>query len=342
MTVSQIRSIPIALFIITFLCVGSISGIKKTHAQVIPTAGPNNINIALTPEHPSPYTDITVKLESFFFRMDLANIVWMENGSRKSGGPGVTTYKTRTGGVGERTEIEAIINIAGYDIMRKSISISPSDIDILWESPDAYVPPFYRGKALPTRESQIRVTAIPVVKNRAGETLRHNNLSYMWKRDRKAAQNDSGFGKTGYTFRNLMLNRNETIDVTITSQDGYTGSGMTTIPIFEPKVLLYQEKDGIVNYLQSLNTGIQPQQSSIGIRAIPFFFSIDKNEGRLGSVDYEWKLGQEILPTNDAENANYLFLESEKPGNARVSVSLKNNRWSFQRASTSAQIRLTR
>jgi len=339
MTVSHIRLIPIALIIITFVCVGYLSGTQKTHAQIIPTAGPNNINIALTPEHPSPYTDITVKLESFFFRMDLANIVWMENGSRKSGGPGVTTFKTKTGGVGERTEIEAIINIAGYDIIRKSISISPSDIDILWESPDTYVPPFYRGKSLPTRESKIRVTAIPVVKNRLGETLRHNNLSYMWKRDRKAAQNDSGFGKTGYTFRNLMLNRNENIDVTISSQDGYTGSGTTTIPIFEPKILLYPEnEEGVVNYLQSLNTRSQTQKFNLGIRAVPYFFAIDP-AGKLGSVSYEWKVGKEIIPAQNKETADSMLLTAYKSGNTPISVSVQNDKWLFQEAKTNTQIR---
>jgi hypothetical protein len=338
MTVSQIRSIPIALIIITFLCVGFISGGKKTHAQVVPTAGPNNINIALTPEHPSPYTDITIKLESFFFRMDLANIIWMENGSRKSGGPGVTTYKTRTGGVGERTEIEAIITIAGYDIMRKSISISPSDIDILWESPDAYVPPFYRGKALPTRESQIRASAIPVIKNRAGETLRHNNLSYKWKRDRKVAQNDSGFGKTGYTFRNLMLNRDEEIIVDITSQDGYTGSGSITIPIFEPKILLYPENEGVTNYLQSLNTGHQTQKLNLGIKAVPYFFAIDPT-GRLGSMSYEWKVGKEIIPALNKETADTMLLTAYKSGNTPISVSAQNDKWLFQEARTNTQIR---
>ncbi len=338
MTVSQIRSIPIALFIITLLCVGYIFGAGKANAQVIPTAGPNNINIALTPEHPSPYTDITVKLESFFFRMDLANIIWMENGSRKSGGPGVTTYKTRTGGVGERTEIEAIITIAGYDIMRKSISISPSDIDILWESPDAYVPPFYRGKALPTRESQIRATAIPVIKNRAGETLRHNNLSYTWKRDRKVAQNDSGFGKTGYLFRNLMLNRDEEIIVDITSQDGYTGSGAITIPIFEPKILLYPENEGVTNYLQSLNTGHQTQKLNLGIKAVPYFFAIDP-AGKLGSMSYEWKVGKEIIPALNKETADTMLLTAYKSGNTPISVSAQNDKWLFQEATTNTQIR---
>jgi hypothetical protein len=341
MTVSQKQSIQIASFFITSLCIGYLLGAQTTHAQVIPTAGPGNIDISITPEHPSPYTDITVKLQSFFFRMDLANIIWMENGVRKSGGPGVTTYKTKTGGVGERTEIEAIINIAGYDMMRKSISISPSDIDILWESPDSYVPPFYRGKALSAREGLLRITAIPVVKNRSGEILRHDNLSYTWKRGLRVAQTDSGFGKTGYTFRNLMLNRNENIIVDIVSQNGYSGSASITIPIFEPKVLLYPQNEGVVNYLQSLNMGTRPQRSNISVRAVPYFFSIDPNGGQLGSVDYEWKLGQEIIPTRDAENADHLLLISERPGNARISVSLKNNRWPFQQASTSTQIRLT-
>jgi hypothetical protein len=341
MTVSQKRSIQIASFFITSLCIGYLLGTQTTHAQVIPTAGPGNIDISITPEHPSPYTDITVKLQSFFFRMDLANIVWMENGVRKSGGPGVTTYKTKTGGVGERTEIEAIINIAGYDIMRKSISISPSDIDILWESPDSYVPPFYRGKALSAREGLLRITAIPVVKTRSGETLRHDNLSYTWKRSLNVSQNDSGFGKTGYTFRNLMLNRNENIIVDVSSQDGYSGSTSITVPILEPKVLLYPEKEGVVNYLQSLNTGTQTHQLNIGVHAVPYFFSINPSDNRLGSVEYEWKLGQKIIPTQDQETASYISLESEKPGSARISVSLKNSRWSFQQASTNAQIRFT-
>jgi len=44
----------------------------------------------------------------------------------------------------------------------KEIVIEPAQLDILWESTDSYVPPFYEGKALPSIESTIKVVALPI------------------------------------------------------------------------------------------------------------------------------------------------------------------------------------
>ncbi len=64
---------------------------------------------------------------------------------------------------------------------------------LLWQADDSYVPPFYKGKAMPSAESSIKVVALPEIRN--GSTIVSvQNMTYSWQKDYNKDVNDSGYG----------------------------------------------------------------------------------------------------------------------------------------------------
>src|SRR5690606_39124133 len=116
-----------------------------------------------------------------------------------------------TGNSGDVTDITAVIEIEGQ-VFRKELRFAPSQIDLLWEATDAYTPPFYKGKALPIQQSELRVTAIP--ETFLIEPTDAPNLVYYWDRNYSRDVAKSGFGKQSYSLTADPLNPTEKIKVT--------------------------------------------------------------------------------------------------------------------------------
>jgi hypothetical protein len=123
----------------------------------------NEINVETIPDNPQPYQDVTINLTSYATDLNKAIITWQGvNSSQNLSGIGKTSYTFKAGGPNTTNTFDITITPVGSNnTISKRITISPSEIDILWESVDGYTPPFYKGKALPTLGSSIKVVAVP-------------------------------------------------------------------------------------------------------------------------------------------------------------------------------------
>jgi hypothetical protein len=153
-----------------------------------------DITILSDPEVPPPLQNVTLTLSSYATDINSAFVIWKVAGKTELSGTGAKKFQVTTGETGSTTVIDVTIRPVTGEIIQKQYVIRPADIDILWEGADSYVPPFYKGRALPTSEGLIKVLAIPQVKDGALQTD-VNNFVFKWKRDDKVIQSGSGYGK---------------------------------------------------------------------------------------------------------------------------------------------------
>ena len=125
--------------------------------------------------------------------------------------------------------IVAKIGLNAKSKTQVSMTIRPAEMALLWEATDSYVPPFYKGKALPTADTFIKVVAMPEIKTANG-IVKHSNLVYSWEKDFTNVQSSSGYGKQSFVYKNDYLDNSNNVGVIASSTDQkYTSQGRINV-----------------------------------------------------------------------------------------------------------------
>src|SRR6185295_8034931 len=111
---------------------------------------------------------------------------------------------------------------------------------LLWQATDSYVPPFYKGKAMPSPDSTVKVVAMPEVKS--GSTyINPQNMVYTWQQDYTNSQDGSGYGKNSFVYTTDYLEDSNTISVLAsTTDEQHSSQASVNIGMTEPKILFYK------------------------------------------------------------------------------------------------------
>lgn len=299
----------------------------------------SDISVATSPAIAGPVENVRITLSSFSTDLNRADITWYVDGTLKLSGTGKTELSVTTGAVGSRMNILATIDLRDGTTVEKNVVLAPSEVDLLYEAPDSYVPPFYRGKALIAKEASIKVTAIPNIKVN-GLAARSDDLVYTWKNNYDPAPDNSGYGKQSYTFRSNYLHPTETISVGVSSLSGGAASeGQVTIVPTNPEIVLYENNlaEGTL-YNRALSTGFVFSGSEMGVLVAPYFFS-PKNATH-AQLKYSWALNDQIVATPAAKNLLVLRKNPEDQGLAKISVGVENIIKLFQSAGSNITITL--
>jgi hypothetical protein len=291
-----------------------------------------NINFEVYPSHPQPNQNISVGLTSFSVDLDRAYIEWLVDGTMTLAGRGETRLSTQTGDLGEVTLIKTKIILSSGRVEEKTLAIQPASVDVLWEAVDSYVPPFYKGKALPAPGATIKAVAVPQIKKFNGVMYSPESLVYTWKRDLDIVQAASGFNKQFFTFRNGLFNNEEDIRIEVESQDGYSSAAESTnINLYQPEIRFYEEKSGEgVLFQKELTSNELTRDNRTTIVAAPFFFS---KEGALNSINYRWQINDRIIATPKNRNKVTIQKNNEEGGLVNIKLTLESSRNLFQEAS---------
>lgn len=293
----------------------------------------DDIFIKLSPEIPGPNQSVNISLTSYSVDLDRSQISWSLNGKVSSSGIGRKTFSLTTGGIGAESRVSISVNTEVGSLSR-SISIIPGEIDLLWQVTDAYVRPFYKGKALPSPGATIKMVAMPNL----GGGEKPSNLVYQWSRNNKAAQADSGYGKNSFTFKNSYFDLTEKISVSASSVSGAAGAeNKISVPIASPFVLLYEDRplEG-VRYERALSGFFNLSKEEVRIVAEPYNMTASERSG--GNLSYDWKLNNEKSP-GALEDPSAIVLRSESgSGLVNLSLVLSNLNKTLQSAGASLNV----
>lgn len=286
----------------------------------------SDITVNTIPNNPQPYENVTIELSSYATDLNRANIEWRDKTGIKLSGYGEKKYSFTATGPNISTIFNVTITPAeSLTPITKSIKISPSEVEILWESVDGYTPPFYKGKSFIGQEGVIKVVAIP-------NTLKGNKegATYTWKKDNSVVLNASGYNKNSYIFKNSEFNTSEQIEVSTTTVSGmFNATKKIEIPITTPKIVFYKRSptDGVL-YNNAIQNDAFINEDEMTIVAVPYFFST--NGYTDSELSYKWKIngGNINTPLNKTE----LTVRPEsRGGSATIGLTVENLYLLFQK-----------
>ncbi len=319
----QVRKI--TFFFIALLVIFFAGTTTTVHA----TIGDNDISFEVNPEIPGPHQQVTITATSYSVDLNKAQISWKENNVPKKSATGAKSYTFTTGAVGTISTIDIVISVPGEADYKRRILINPGTIDLLVQALDAYVPPFYKGRAIPPQESLVRVVAVPAIKQ-GTITLSPADLVFTWKRDNSVVGDFSGYGQNAYTFTTNIYKASEDISVIADSVVGsYEAQGVVTVTPRSPTLLFYAYNP-LVGTLwnKSLGTNTQIRDTAFGILAEPYFFSPKK--ALATDLSFAWKLDDTTVDTPVRKNRILLTRDAKTNGTTNISLTLTQTKKMFQ------------
>lgn len=324
MIILKIKNVVFGLLIFAFLLTPSVS----TRASEIGLQD-GDIDVTTIPENPEPYQNVTIKISSYATDLDKAFIEWRNGSQLLLSGYGKLSYSFQA--LGPDLATDFYITITPPDIedkFVKKVTIKTSEVELLWESTGSYTPPFYRGKSFPSRESVIKVVAIPntnIIKQGKG------SITYNWENDDNAVQSASGYNKDSYTFSNDQLKTKESVSVRASSVDGkYNATKTIDIPIVNPKIIFYKKSptEGVL-YNNALLDGTFITEDEVTLVAEPYFLAIGGNEV---SFSYGWKINGETIAT-PSKKTELTVRPAARGGYATIDLVMENLNFLFQKVS---------
>lgn len=250
-------------------------------------ASPANISISVAPENPAPKEEVVVSLSSYVNNLDSVAITWSVGGKTAAVGIGKKSFSVVAPEAGAEMRITASIALPDGTV-EKTVVLRPAVMALLWQANDSYVPPFYRGKALPAVGSEIKIVAMPEIQS-GFRTINPKSMVYVWKKDYENEPGASGYARNFYIYTTDYLENSNLIGVTASTTDQkYFSTGTATVGAFEPQISFYETDPNLGTlWERALPDGHVIAGEEI-IVAAPYFLS-PKNIN-VPSLSWDWSI----------------------------------------------------
>ncbi len=289
----------------------------------IPQGNSAPLTVTYSPTYPQAHKEVTAHVQSSRADLTQAVISWFLNGELLDTGTGLTSVRFSSGDLGKQ-QILQVNAETGQGTLRATVSIVPASVDLIWES-DSYTPPFYRGKALNTRDTPVRIVAMPTFVTPAGTILTPGSLTYRWLKDGVVQGYASGRGKNVFMLDTIsIVHGKSTISLEVISPDGAIKAGkQIAVKTHEPMVVLY-ENDPLLGlqFERAVGDRFNMARQETTITAIPYFFSI-KDIGD-PNIDYRWNVNNQPIPDDTAGNNSITLRQEGQGGQGIVGVGVRH------------------
>ncbi len=286
-----------------------------THAQATPTVA----QFTLSPEYPTPQSEVAVSLNAYAQETAGASIVWTIDGEQRRELDNNRSITVSIGELGSvRRVFATVVGINGTSFTIKR-DIVPTEVHLIIEA-DTYVPAFYRGRPLPGPLSTYR--AIAIAQN--GTALDPNNLTYTWEANNAILFGGPMVGKQSVDVSVPRFSGGYvkvTVDQRVNTR---SGSGLTRIgeaafriDAVSPELHFYEE-----NLLRGLREiAVTKPIALVGeettVYAEPYYLAknIDSN-----TLDFAWSVNNEPTVNESFDQHAITLRKTGGSGNAWVSV----------------------
>ncbi|MEK7178711.1 MAG: hypothetical protein AAB727_00455, partial [Patescibacteria group bacterium] len=284
-------------------CFAALCGISLLFVPILLYAqdgvAQNALTIAVSPAYPRTNDAVTLSLSSFASDLNTADIAWFINGTRVRSGKGAVKLETETGNPGTRLAVRVTVRTADGQLFEQEASVRPADVDVYW-SAQTYTPPFYKGRALPTPGSSVKITAMPQFFSSPTNALDSASLVYAWGKDRQALGQFSGRGKQSIVIESPNPGEAVTVAVTVTSGAEWGAYREIALASVEPEIIFYERRpsEGI-RYEHGLRGSTTLEEKEITVRAEPYFFSTEDMIGN--NLTFNWFMNDAPLEKQRGE-----------------------------------------
>lgn len=244
------------------------------HAQL---TGTDPLTLDLNPQYPGPYQTVTVTPESTSIDLSGSALTFMVNGAVVQKGTGGAPARIPVGGPGSATKVTVTATYNGTTYS-SSVTIRPADVALILE-PVSSTHPFYEGGALVGDQGNMRIIAMPDLRNSSGVQISPSTLEYVWKNGDQILQSSSGIGRSVLTATAPVQYRNTTVTVTVSTPDqSVVGQAAVLIVPTDPIVRIYED-DPLLGprYETALPSAITLSDTEATYRAVPYYFTTAPN-----------------------------------------------------------------
>ncbi|MBU3668965.1 MAG: hypothetical protein FGM57_03280 [Candidatus Taylorbacteria bacterium] len=290
------------------------------------------VDVKITPENPKPGEETTIEIDIYGGDINGMPIIWKVNGVEKSRGVGLRRFKFTNGNTGSVTKVDVSIIPKSGNAIEQSFSFAPIDVDILWQA-KTYTPPFYKGKALYTPESEVEITSIPNAFS-DGKKINPGDMVYKWKLNYELDDSVSGFNKNTYYFKGPIILRENFIQNSVYSAANpeIQGSNKLSLNHVNPQVLLYEENPSLgVLFNKAIAGEYTLDKPEVKISAYPLFYSTPHESQK---VSYVWDLDGNKIEIPSYQNSVIFRRKNSIKGSASIKVLITNPKHILQRSAS--------
>lgn len=306
------------VFIATILCAFSLTA----HAQIPVSIG----GLELTPSttNPVPGQVVVITARSYTIDINTAKVTWYVDGTSVKSGVGETVYEVKAPVLGKKLTIEVTATSPEGTAVGSSIVLGSGSVDIIFET-DGYVPAFYKGKVSPVYQNEVRIIAVPHVANRAGVEYDPTTLVYQWKKNGRALEDQSGYGKQSITLVGDIVPRPYDISLSVWPRDNSAvAESFFEVSAGSPEIQFYVD-DPLYGPLFNrtigsiLRIGTNKETS---VLAVPFGF----NKPRVGTGDLSWEWGLNGRSQSNLSSRESIILRSpdQSSGSSNIQLNIRN------------------
>jgi hypothetical protein len=302
------------------------------YAQSSPLADPfgsglrdaeNSVFIQISPTSPKPGESVRLTAESPLLDLTKSNILWQVNGKTVIQGIGATEASFVTDPKGGASIVDIQVRDESGGIVTKSITILPLEIDLLYDSP-TYVPPFYRGRALPSTGSALRMQAITRFPQGGGAYMQDSAITYTWSRNGRTMGSVSGRGKSSAVIDAPALFSTDTISVTASANDGaLSATESVVLSSRDPLLALYQVHPlyGMLYHQEVLSQKIV-SENEMTFAAVPYFANAVTPEDSV--LRYRWSVNGTPVAATSTTKSMLTIRAGSSGGVANLAIDLSH------------------
>lgn len=290
----------------------------------LPIGVTEQISVEQIPKIPQPNENVSIRLTSYTTNLNKANITWTQDGKIILSQTGAVVNQIQAPSSGKTTKIIITIVKEKGGTLTKTITLSPADVDLIYEA-DTYAHPFFKGKKLFTSESFVNVIAVPNFIGSNGKQIPASNLVYSWKTNGTVQQAASGYGKNTFTVKGQLIERPVEVTVDVSAINStLIATESITLKSTKPELVLYENNPLLgIMYDKAIFGNFLLERSQVDFEAIPYFFSGNtKNDS---NILYKWAING-VKVTNKSQNENYLLLQNNnnEEGKAIISATIEH------------------
>lgn len=250
------------------------------------------ISLSSIPKYPEPHETVTVSLNQYGVNTFGATIRWYLDDVEQVDYRNERSMTFVAGDIGERSTVGVLVTQGnGITITDEKVFV-PVLVDLVLEA-DTYVPYFYKGRALPSAEADIRV--ITLVHDSSGVTT----YTYKWSLAGSVLFGGPVRGKSVAELKMPQFD-NKRLSVEVSDSSGnMIAENSIVLRNEDPKLLFYEE-----NPLRGLvERAVSGRLSLLGEETTVFGEPYYLNTSELGThTEFEWSVSGRSVPSGASPN----------------------------------------